>query len=171
MTARLLAFATLALLALGACDNMASQPRDKTWRPASTLPDRKVWPPVPPPDAVAREDAPRPAPPLTPALLARGHERFEIYCSPCHGFVGQGDGMIVQRGFPSPPSFHIDRLRQAPTQHFYDVMTQGYGAMYSYADRVASDDRWAIAAYIRALQDSQRVAAADLPDEVRRGLK
>ncbi|MCW2242859.1 c-type cytochrome [Azospirillum canadense] len=171
MTARILVLAALALLSLTACDNMASQPRDKTWRPANALPDRKVWPPVPPADAIAREDVARPAPPLTPALLARGQERFAIYCTPCHGYLGEGDGMIVQRGFPAPPSFHIDRLRQAPTQHFYDVVTQGYGVMYSYADRVASDDRWAIAAYIRALQDSQRVAAASLPDAVRRGLK
>lgn len=171
MTARLLTVAALALLALGACDNMANQPRDKMWHPANALPDRKIWPPVPPPEAIAREDVARPAPPLTPALLARGQERFGIYCTPCHGYLGDGDGMIVQRGFPAPPSFHIDRLRQAPTQHFYDVATQGWGAMYGYADRVASDDRWAVAAYIRALQDSQRVAAASLPDEVRRGLK
>jgi mono/diheme cytochrome c family protein len=79
--------------------------------------------------------------------------------------------MIVQRGFPTPPSFHIDRLRQAPTQHFYDVISNGWGAMYSYADRIASADRWAIAAYIRALQESQNVAAASLPGDVRGRLK
>ncbi|WP_448206945.1 c-type cytochrome [Azospirillum sp. sgz302134] len=168
---RVPALLILAVMALGACDNMADQPRDKTWRPANALPDRKIWPPVPPAGTVAREDVPRPAPALTPALLARGKERFEVYCTPCHGYLGEGDGMIVKRGFPAPPSFHIDRLRAAPTQHFYDVITQGWGVMYSYADRVDSDDRWAIAAYIRALQDSQRVAAASLPDPVREGLR
>src|SRR5205823_15043450 len=96
----------------------------------------------------------------------RGRQRFEINCSPCHGRTGQGNGMIVQRGFPAPPSYHIDRLRQAPVGHFYDVITQGYGIMYSYAERVAPADRWAIAAYIRALQLSQHATLADLsPNE------
>ncbi|WP_448192567.1 c-type cytochrome [Azospirillum sp. sgz301742] len=167
---------TLALLALlplavVGCDNMASQPRDKTWRPASALPDRKVWPPVPPANGIALDDVAKPVPPLTPALLARGRERYEIYCAACHGYTGEADGMVVRRGFPSPPSFHSDRLRQAPTRHFYDVATQGWGAMYSYADRVSADDRWAIAAYIRALQESRHVAAASLPDEIRQRLK
>ena len=77
-------------------------------------------------------------PPLTLALLQRGQQRFRIYCTPCHSELGDGHGMIVQRGFPPPPSYHIDRLRNAPTQHFYDVITNGYGAMYSFADRVAA---------------------------------
>jgi mono/diheme cytochrome c family protein len=97
------------------------------------------------------------------ALLERGQERFRIYCTPCHSELGDGHGMIVQRGFPPPPSYHIDRLREAPIQHFYDVITQGYGAMYPFADRVSPQDRWAIAAYIRALQKSQSVSIADLP--------
>ncbi|MBP2302437.1 c-type cytochrome [Azospirillum picis] len=157
----------LAAALLGACDNMAKQPRDKTWTPAGRTadgdPDRKSWPPVPPADAIAREDVAQPPPALTPALLERGRERYEIYCTPCHGYAGDGDGMIVRRGFPHPPSFHGDALRTAPTRHFYDVVTNGWGAMYSYADRVGPDDRWAIAAYIRALQASQNTAAADLP--------
>jgi mono/diheme cytochrome c family protein len=93
--------------------------------------------------------------PVTRELLERGRERFDIYCSPCHGRTGDGHGMVVQRGFPPPPSYHIARLRQAPAGHFVDVITQGYGVMYSYAQRVEPADRWAIAAYIRALQKSQ----------------
>jgi mono/diheme cytochrome c family protein len=93
--------------------------------------------------------------PVTMQLLKRGQERFDIYCEPCHSPVGDGDGMIPRRGFPHPPSYHIARLRQAPDRHFYDVMTNGYGIMYSYADRVTPEDRWSIVAYIRALQRSQ----------------
>ena len=93
--------------------------------------------------------------PVTLQLLERGKERFGIYCEPCHSPVGDGDGMIPRRGFPHPPSYHIARLRSAPDRHFYDVMTNGYGIMYSYADRVTPEDRWAIVAYIRALQVSQ----------------
>ena len=104
--------------------------------------------------------------PITREVLERGRERFDIYCSPCHGRTGEGNGMIVQRGFPAPPSYHIDRLRQAPVGHFFDVMTQGYGVMYSYASRVDAADRWAIAAYIRALQKSQNASLTQLtPDE------
>ncbi|MGI9087408.1 MAG: c-type cytochrome [Chthoniobacterales bacterium] len=99
--------------------------------------------------------------PVTGELLARGQQRFEIYCAVCHGPTGAGNGMIVQRGFPPPPSLHEQRLRDAPVGHFFDVMTNGYGVMYSYASRVAPEDRWAIAAYIRALQLSQHAAPAD----------
>jgi cytochrome c553 len=101
--------------------------------------------------------------PVTRELLQRGRERFDIYCSVCHGRTGDGNGMIIQRGFPVPPSYHIDRLRQAPVGHFFDVMTQGYGIMYSYAERVKPEDRWAIAAYIRALQLSHDMKLAELP--------
>ena len=89
------------------------------------------------------------------AAASAGQERFRIYCTPCHSELGDGHGMVVQRGFPAPPSYHIARLREAPVQHFYDVITNGYGAMYSFAYRVQPADRWAIAAYIRALQRSQ----------------
>jgi len=109
--------------------------------------------------------------PITRETLKRGQERFDIYCSPCHGRTGEGNGMIVQRGFPPPPSYHIDRLRQAPVGHFFDVMTQGYGIMYSYAERVEPADRWAIAAYIRALQKSQHAKLAEVPPEERRKLE
>jgi mono/diheme cytochrome c family protein len=108
---------------------------------------------------------------VTQALLERGRLRFNIYCSPCHGAVGDGNGMIVQRGFTHPPSFHDDRLRQAPVGHFFDVITNGFGAMYSYADRVAPEDRWAIIAYIRALQLSQHATIDDVPPEQRGQLK
>jgi hypothetical protein len=105
--------------------------------------------------------------PITRPDLERGRERFNIYCSPCHDYTGSGRGMVVLRGFPTPPSFHIDRLRQAPAGHFFDVITNGFGAMYSYATRVSVDDRWRIAAYIRALQLSQAAALADVPDSQR----
>lgn len=160
----------IALAVLAGCDNMANQPRDKTWRPAEGHAAGPAWPPVPPAGAIAREDGPSPPPRLDAALLERGRERFDIHCSPCHGRLGNGDGMIVRRGFPAPPSFHSERLREVPTRHFYEVATNGYGAMYAYADRVSSDDRWAIAAYIRALQESRRVAAAALPPDVRERL-
>jgi mono/diheme cytochrome c family protein len=101
--------------------------------------------------------------PVTPALIKRGQERFNIYCVVCHGPAGFGDGMIVQRGFPPPPSYHIDRLRTAAPGYFVDVMTNGFGVMYPYADRVTLADRWAIAAYIRALQRSEDGKLADVP--------
>jgi mono/diheme cytochrome c family protein len=108
--------------------------------------------------------------PIDRRTLERGRERFDIYCSPCHSIVGDGDGMIVRRGFPQPPSYHTDRLRNAPDAHFYSVITNGYGMMYSYADRVAPSDRWAIVAYIRALQLSQNARLGDVPSERRAGL-
>jgi len=108
---------------------------------------------------------------LTPQVMDRGQDRFNIYCSPCHGRLGYGNGMVVQRGFRAPPSYHIDRLRQAPVGHFYDVMTNGFGAMSSYADKVAPDDRWAVTAYIRALQLSQNATINDAPPEDRAKLQ
>jgi mono/diheme cytochrome c family protein len=105
--------------------------------------------------------------PVTHELVLRGQERFNIYCSPCHGRLGDGNGMVVERGFPRPPSFHIDRMRQAADGYFYDVITNGFGVMYSYAARVVPEDRWAITAYIRALQLSQNSTAQDLPPQER----
>jgi len=102
-------------------------------------------------------------------VLKRGQERYNIFCSPCHDRVGTGEGMIVQRGFRRPSSFHIERLRESPPGYFFDVITNGFGTMYSYADRVKPEDRWAIVAYIRALQLSQQATLADVPaDEVHR---
>jgi hypothetical protein len=103
--------------------------------------------------------------PITRKDLERGRDRYNIFCSPCHDYTGSGHGMIVQRGFPAPPSYHIDRLRNAPVGHFFDVMTNGYGTMYSYASRVPVKDRWRIAAYIRALQLSEHATLDDVPQK------
>ena len=105
--------------------------------------------------------------PITRDVLARGQERFNIYCSPCHDRLGTGDGMVVRRGFRKPPSYHIDRLRQASDGYIFDVITNGFGAMPDYAAQVAPRDRWAIVAYVRALQYSQNAALADVPPDKR----
>jgi mono/diheme cytochrome c family protein len=100
---------------------------------------------------------------LTPETMARGEERFNIYCTPCHSRVGNGDGMIVQRGYRPAGDFHTERLRNAPLGHFFAVITNGYGAMPDYSAQVTPEDRWAIAAYIRALQLSQNARQSDIP--------
>lgn len=107
---------------------------------------------------------------ITPDVLRRGQERYDIYCAVCHGPGGDGDGMIVQRGFPHPPSYHIERLRRAPIGHFYRVITKGYGVMYPYASRVPPEDRWKIAAYIRVLQLSRDAALEQAPAPARNEL-
>jgi cytochrome c553 len=160
-----------AAVALAGCDNMANQPRMKPYE--VPYGSQVNWPMTPPPHTIARDEplkAPSP-PPVTMALLERGRQRFDIDCSPCHGRFGDGDGMIVRRGFPHPPSYYIERLREAPNQHFYDVITHGYGVMYPYADRVAPADRWAIIAYIRALQTSASATLADVPPDKRSALQ
>jgi mono/diheme cytochrome c family protein len=157
-------------MALAACDNMANQPKRLPFE-AYRGEQARSGDRVPVPGTVARDDVAVTQPPVTAALLERGQQRFDIYCAPCHGRLGDGDGMIVERGFPAPPSYHIDRLRQAPSQHFYDVISNGYGAMYSYAARVAPEDRWAIVAYIRALQRSQDAGLADVPANERSALR
>jgi hypothetical protein len=107
--------------------------------------------------------------PVTRPMLDRGQERFDIYCSPCHGRTGEGNGVIVQRGFAPPPSYYSTRLLHEPVGHFFDVITNGYGAMYSYNDRVEPQDRWAIVAYIRALQLSHTQDLSGVPpDQLRR---
>ena len=108
--------------------------------------------------------------PLTAEVLDRGEQRFNIYCSPCHGLAGQGDGMIVRRGYRQPPSFHIERLRTAPLGQYYDVMTNGFGAMPDYRAQITPRDRWAIAAYVRALQLSQHAPAVEFPQDERQKL-
>jgi mono/diheme cytochrome c family protein len=100
---------------------------------------------------------------ITRADVVRGKERFEIYCTPCHGATGAGDGMIVQRGYRRPPSFHSDRLRAMPAGHYVDVITNGFGVMPAYANQVPVRDRWLIAAYVQALQLSQNVPLAEVP--------
>jgi cbb3-type cytochrome c oxidase subunit III len=104
---------------------------------------------------------------VTLERLKKGQARYNVYCSVCHGITGLGDGMVVQRGFPKPPSLHEQRLRDAPEGHFFNVMTKGYGAMYSYASRVEPSERWAIIAYIRALQFSRHATLNDVPSEER----
>lgn len=173
MTARWLTIA--AILFVAGCDDMADQPKLEPWEATDLFPDGKVVQ-APPEGAVARGDLDRDAarttrPPLDRALLERGRERYNINCSPCHGRDGGGDGMIVRRGMPAPPSYHQDRLRQVPDQHFVDVIEEGYGVMYPYDSRVAPRDRWAIVAYIRALQLSQNVQADTLSPEARRRLE
>ena len=108
--------------------------------------------------------------PVTKAVLERGHERFNIYCSPCHGQTGMGNGMIVSRGLRPPPSYHDEKLRTQPVGHFFDVMTNGFGAMQDYRAQVDVTDRWAIAAYIRALQLSQHATVEDVPADKRPAL-
>jgi mono/diheme cytochrome c family protein len=107
---------------------------------------------------------------ITAAVLQRGQERYNIFCAPCHGRTGQGDGMIVQRGMRKPPSFMEDRLRNAAAGYFFDVMTHGFGAMQDYAAQIPVEDRWAIVAYERALQFSQHAAINDVPDDRRADL-
>jgi len=102
--------------------------------------------------------------PVTQEVLARGQERFNIFCAPCHSRTGDGKGMIVQRGFQPPPSYHTDRLRKAPLGYFYGVITNGFGAMPEYASQIPPRDRWDIVAYIRALQLSQNASTADVPE-------
>ncbi len=158
----------LAMPLLAACDlSMSSQKRFGTLTAADLWSDGAAARALPD-GVVAQADADAVAettpPEVTPALLARGHERYDIYCAPCHGFDGSGDGTIVRRGFPRPPSYHSQALRTADARHFVDVIANGYGVMYSYAARVSPADRWAIAAYIRALQLSQNARLADVPD-------
>jgi mono/diheme cytochrome c family protein len=104
-------------------------------------------------------------------LLKRGQDRFMVFCSPCHDAQGTGNGMVVQRGFPAPPSYHIDRLREVPIGYFYDVMTNGFGRMYSYATRIEPQDRWAIASYLRVLQLSQNATPDVLPADQLEAIK
>lgn len=104
---------------------------------------------------------------ITRGALDRGRQRYDIYCSMCHGATGYGDGMIVRRGFAKPPSLHDDRLRNSPPGYFVDVIQHGFGAMYSYGDRVGPEDRWKIAAYVKTLQLSQRADIAMLSPEMR----
>lgn len=162
----LLALAAVALL--GCRQEMTRQRRLNTFAATPLWRDGTAARPLPE-GVVARGDLARDAlaatpPPVDAALLARGQERYAINCLPCHGAAGDGDGMIVRRGFPRPPSYHGAALRAAPARHLYDVITQGHGVMFGYAARVAPADRWAIAAYIRALQLSRHATLAEAPD-------
>jgi cytochrome c553 len=146
------------LLVLAACHQnltMSDQAKLDEYERSDVFRNGKVLQ-SPPPGSISRDqdlgNVLSEKPPMSLALVRRGRERFEIFCSECHGTTGDADGMVVKRGFPRPPSFHEQRLVNAPDEHFVQVMTHGYGVMYSYADRVPPADRWAIASYIRALQ-------------------
>lgn len=169
-------------IGLTACHrDMYEQPYKRPLQPSQIFPDQAASRPLVP-HVVPQEDPVDIGPsetgfqngqlvldipvPITAELLGRGQERYGIYCAVCHGADGYGQGMIVQRGFPAPPSFHTDRLREAPAGHFFDVMTRGYGVMYPYASRVTPEDRWAIVAYIRALQFSQHAPLATVPPDL-----
>ena len=104
-------------------------------------------------------------------LLQRGEDRYKVFCTPCHGLQGDGQGMAAVRGMKHPPSFHIDRLRQVPNGYVYDVITNGFGAMYSYSERVPPRDRWAVIAYVRALQLSRNAKASELPEDLRQKIE
>ena len=161
-----LLLAVVATLALGGCKraNMYSQAKSENWDRSNFFPDgQSMRLPV---AGTAPRDEPnlpvaQPAA-ITEAMLERGHERYQIFCTPCHGRAGDGQGIIVQRGFPQPPDFASAEMRRISAQTIYDTITYGRGAMYSHADRVPPTDRWAIAAYIRALQLSRGVAVASL---------
>jgi mono/diheme cytochrome c family protein len=109
--------------------------------------------------------------PIDVTVMRRGRQRYDIFCAPCHARTGNADGMIVRRGYRRPPSLHIDRLREAPAGHFFDVITNGFGAMPSYADQITPRDRWATVAYLRALQLSQHATVADVPAALRKSLE
>ncbi|HVP64647.1 MAG TPA: cytochrome c [candidate division Zixibacteria bacterium] len=164
------------LAALACREDMQDQPRMKPLRPGASW--TESIPRTPVYGTVARDDTGTPyfntgyngkvlgnvIPfPVDRAVLERGRERFDIYCAPCHGRTGDGRGMIVQRGYRRPPSYHTDRLRKIALGHFFDVITNGFGAMPDYAAQVNPHDRWAIAAYIRVLQFSQNAPASMLP--------
>lgn len=183
----LLALLLAGLLLAGGCrQGMYDQPRLKPLQEFGMFPDHQGSRPLPP-GAVQAGQASDPTTmtsgringklidvvpmKLTRALLERGQERFNIYCSPCHDKMGHGTGMVVRRGFLMPPSYHIERLVNAPDGYFFEVMTQGYGTMYSYASRVAPEDRWAITAYIRALQYRERAKLDDAPPPQRAALE
>jgi mono/diheme cytochrome c family protein len=159
-----LAFATLAL---AGCDlTMTKQPKYGPQVAASLFADGTSA--QAPPEgtvsqgAVADAQASAAPPPVSLALLQRGQERHGIFCKPCHGVSGEGDGVIVARGFPRPPSYQDDRVRTASPQHLFQVITNGYGVMYPYAERVPPADRWAIIAYIRALEVARDQGAPDV---------
>jgi len=175
---RVLAATALGLLLAACQQDMANQPRHEPLEASPFFKDgRSARPPVP--GTVARgqlrEDdhlytgkvngqlvTTFPFP-INRAVMARGQERFGIFCTPCHGSLGDGRGMIVSRGLKPPPSFHIDRLRESPPGHYFDVITNGLGAMQDYSAQIPVEDRWAIVAYIRALQLSQNATVSDLP--------
>ena len=147
----------LALAALAACDSGTEQRAEVSSTRVVMRPHDPLPPGAVPRGASASAAAlAAPGPPVTPALLERGRDRFTAFCTPCHGAKGYGDGPVVSRGFPAPPSYHQERLGQVAPEHIVGVVTNGVGRMYPYADRVPPEDRWAIAHYVKALQAEER---------------
>jgi mono/diheme cytochrome c family protein len=149
---------------------MDSQPKYNEYAPADLFRDGRVLQ-APVPGTVSRADLAlaeeaKNKPAVTMQLLGRGREQFDVYCSPCHDRAGSGHGMIVERGMPRPPNFTEQRLLAAEDQHFYEVISNGFGAMYGFADRVRPRDRWTIVAYLRAIQLSQKANFSDLPPDL-----
>jgi mono/diheme cytochrome c family protein len=184
--ALLFALVCLAALAAGCRQEMADQPRYDPLEPSAFFPDGRAARPVVAGTVargqlreddhlwrgrVAGELAATLPFPVTRELLERGRDRFNIFCAPCHDQAGTGNGMIVRRGYRRPPSLHDPRLREAPAGHFFDVMTSGLGAMPDYAAQIPVADRWAIVAYVRALQLSQYAPAGELAPEERQRLE
>ena len=177
--------ATCCALAISGCDyslrqDMANQPYNRPLSPSDFFADGRSERPLLENTVahgalendvynVAKDYAGYPLP-VNEKLLQRGQDRYKIFCAPCHGLQGDGNGMAAVRGMKHPPSYHIDRLRQAPNGYFYDVMTNGFGAMYSYSERIPPSDRWAIIAYVRALQLSRNAKSSDLPESLRQKL-
>jgi Cytochrome C oxidase, cbb3-type, subunit III len=177
-------FATTGLFLAGGCQylrqDMANQPKNRPLSPSEFFEDGRSERPLVENTvahgslandelAVPKESNAFPLP-IDMKLLERGQERYRIFCTPCHGLQGDGNGMIAIRGMKHPPSYHQDRLRQAPNGYFYDVVTNGFGQMLGYAAQIPPSDRWAIIAYIRALQLSRNARVADLPAELREKL-
>jgi mono/diheme cytochrome c family protein len=166
MTARSLCCVTALGATLAACGRMQmdSEPRYDPYASSTRLPHRQsALPAVEGTVPITAEDETPPE--RTLALLDRGRERYGIYCSLCHGLYGDGDGAVVARdGFPAPPSLHDERVRSAPDQHYWDVVTDGYGIMYSYATPLPPRDRWAVIGFVRALQLARHADVASHPE-------
>jgi hypothetical protein len=182
ISAAWLAGAALCAMMFAGCDmvlrqDMADQPKNRPQSPSGMFSDgRSARPLIENTVAhgsinndifnVGKDYAGYPLP-VDEKLLLRGQDRYKIYCAPCHGAQGDGNGMVAVRGMKHPPSYHIDRLRTAPNGYFYDVITNGFGAMYSYSERIAPRDRWAVISYVRALQLSRNAKVSDLPESLR----
>jgi cbb3-type cytochrome c oxidase subunit III len=174
--------AALCVMAFSGCDmalrqDMADQPKNRPLSPSEFFADGRSERPLIE-NTVPRgslendlynvsKDYPGFPLPVDEKLLKRGEDRYKVFCTPCHGLQGDGNGMAAVRGMKHPPSYHIERLRQAPNGYFYDVITSGFGVMYSYSERISPRDRWAIIAYLRALQLSRNAKVSDLPESLR----
>lgn len=177
----------LSLIALGGCRrDMQDQPRYKPLRASRFFADSRSARPIPP-GTIARDElnaqdvmhtgltqghfATQLPVQITRKVLERGQERYNIYCTPCHGFIGDGKGMVAKRGFKWPANLHTDRLRSAPPGYLFQVISNGYGAMPAYREQIAPEDRWAILIYVRALQLSQNATLSDASSEGQRELE